>query len=187
MLVPRRHQFDRMPSPNTNLQDNVNLEVGPGNQLNTNGGNGKLQRNVPKGPVVESQADQRPTCEERTSPDSPHNVSSGDFADVRIRGSPSGTVASCSADDEEAQRRQRLRGCPRIPDGEVSLLCNIGEGGFCEVFEGKWFGAPVAVKRLKLTGQPERDAALAHAFEREIGLHHSLVNGIDFTIVALIL
>jgi serine/threonine protein kinase len=57
----------------------------------------------------------------------------------------------------------------------VALLCNIGEGGFCEVFEGKWFGAPVAVKRLRLTGHPQRDALLARAFEHEIGLHHSLV------------
>jgi len=167
-----------MPPPDSSLQDVIDLVViGPGSLHDTNNGaNGKLQRNMPKELVVGIRAGHSPSDEGSTILDSPRNISSGKFADVRISGSPSGAIASSSAEDERAQQRERLRGCPRIPDGEVNLLCNIGEGGFCEVFEGKWFGAPVAVKRLKLTGQPERDAALAHAFEQEIGLHHSLVN-----------
>jgi serine/threonine protein kinase len=67
-----------------------------------------------------------------------------------------------------------LNGVPHVPRIELELLSTIGEGGFCEVWEGRWFGAQVAIKRLKLVGRAEDDAALAADFVREINLHASL-------------
>jgi len=65
-------------------------------------------------------------------------------------------------------------GCPTIHRNELELLCSIGEGGFCEVWEGRWFGAPVAVKKLKVTDDAKADADAALDFLAEIQLHSHL-------------
>ena len=73
-----------------------------------------------------------------------------------------------------AQTPSTDMGCPDIPREELELLCSIGEGGFCEVWEGRWFGAPVAVKKLKLSDDPAADEEAAADFVKEVRLHARL-------------
>jgi serine/threonine protein kinase len=63
---------------------------------------------------------------------------------------------------------------PQIPKTELELLSIIGEGGFCDVWEGRWFGATVAIKRLKLTGDKRIDGTKASDFVKEMKLHAKL-------------
>ena len=65
--------------------------------------------------------------------------------------------SSGDARSEDRPRKEDvLAGCPNVPRHEIDLISTIGEGGFCEVWEGRWFGAPVALKILKLTGDAEQ-------------------------------
>ncbi len=68
-----------------------------------------------------------------------------------------------------------LLGPPEVPTDQLDFVDTIGEGGFSEVWEGRWFGAPVAIKRLRLDGKDVGEAEAAEAaFRREIILHASL-------------
>ena len=64
-----------------------------------------------------------------------------------------------------------MRGCTEIPSDELTLVENIGSGGFGEVWTAAWHDTPVAVK--KFLNQGMRGVALRQLRE-EAALHERL-------------
>ena len=61
----------------------------------------------------------------------------------------------------------------QIAYDELELECKIGEGGFGEVFRGKWRGTTVAVKTLK-GGGPSLNPKEVEKFSKEVSILRSL-------------
>ncbi len=88
-----------------------------------------------------------------------------ELAAARFAAAIAPPAAPVVAPDEQAEAHEEVH---RVPFPSLHLGATLGSGATGDVFAGTLGGAPVAVKRLKLTAVPDARAELARRFRAEM-------------------
>eukprot|EP00803_Ostreobium_quekettii_P004889 evm.model.scf_3510.1 EVM.evm.TU.scf_3510.1 scf_3510:1508-4096(+) len=75
-------------------------------------------------------------------------------------------------EEQVTKQRHRMEFVTMIPEGEITQMEKIGEGGYGQVFKGWWKNAAVAIKMLRSDLTPESRAEFLSEVELHIQLNH---------------